>query len=68
MTKNVGTVDRAVRVLLGVVLLSYAAIGSGSLRWWGLIGFVPLLTAIVRVCPAYLPFGINTCANKKNAA
>jgi hypothetical protein len=64
MTKNVGTVDRAVRVLLGVVLLSYAAVGSGSLRWWGLIGFLPLLTAVVRFCPAYLPFGFSTCAKK----
>ena len=67
MTKNVGTVDRAVRVLLGVVLLSYAAIGSGSLRWLGLIGFVPLLTAVVRFCPAYVPFGFSTCAHKTDS-
>ena len=32
--------------------------------WWGLIGIVPLLTAIFRFCPAYLPFGLSSCSSK----
>ena len=67
MKQNVGTVDRTIRAVLGIALLSYVAIGTGGLRWLGLIGFVPLLTAVVRFCPVYLPFGFSTCA-KKDAA
>ena len=38
---------------------------AGTIGWWGYIGIVPLLTGTFRVCPAYLPFGINTCATDK---
>ena len=58
MTPNIGTLDRIIRIVLGCALL-----GAG---WyfhsiWGLIGLLPLVTAFVRFCPAYLPFGLNTC-------
>ena len=45
-----------------------AILGAGYYykSWWGLIGFVPLLTAAVRFCPAYLPIGLNTCSRPKN--
>ena len=58
MTTNIGTVDRVVRVVVGLVI-----IGAGICcrNWWGLIGLLPLLTAAVRFCPAYVPFGITTC-------
>lgn len=61
MTPNVGFTDRIIRALLGAALL-----GTGYYfkSWWGLVGLVPLLTAVVRFCPAYLPFGLNTCATK----
>jgi hypothetical protein len=57
MTKNMGTVDRIVRAVLGVALLGW---GYATGNWWGAIGIVPLLTAAVSFCPAYLPFGIST--------
>lgn len=58
MKTNVGGLDRILRLVLGLGLL-----GAGYYykTAWGLIGLVPILTAIVRFCPAYLPFGISTC-------
>ena len=59
MKTNIGTADRIIRFLLGFGLL-----GAGLYfkSWWGLVGLLPILTAAVRVCPAYLPFGLSTCA------
>lgn len=59
MKTNVGTIDRIIRVILGLGIL-----GAGYYfkNWLGLIGIVPLLTAFVGFCPAYLPFGLSTCA------
>jgi len=61
MTANVGMADRAVRALLGVALLVYFFIGEGDAHWLGLIGVVPLLTAVAGWCPAYRLFGMSTC-------
>ncbi len=61
MTRNEGTLDRIVRVVVGVVLLSLVFVGPQTL--WGLIGIVPLATALVGVCPLYSHFGITTCAS-----
>ena len=58
--KNVGSIDRAVRVVLGLGLLSLVFIGPKTL--WGLIGLVPLVTGAVSWCPAYKLLGIRTCA------
>ena len=57
MQKNIGDVDRVVRIVLGL-----AIIGAGIYykSWWGALGALPILTAVVRWCPAYLPFGIST--------
>ncbi len=60
MTANVGTLDRAVRIVVGVGLLSLTYFLDNPVRWWGLIGLLPLATALFRWCPAYAPFGINT--------
>lgn len=66
MTRNVGGVDRAVRILAGLVLL---ALGwFGPLGWWGLVGLVPLATALVGFCPAYTLLGISTCPMGRRAA
>ncbi len=64
MNRNVGSADRIVRVVLGL-----AIIGAGIVTksWWGAIGIVPLFTAAIGWCPAYLPFGISTCATRKAA-
>jgi hypothetical protein len=61
MERNVGGIDRVVRVIVGLGLLSLILVLEGSGRWWGLIGLVPLATAALGWCPAYLPFGIKTC-------
>jgi hypothetical protein len=60
---NVGTIDRALRILLGLGLI--AATVSGAIGAWGWIGVVPLATGAFRFCPAYLPFGLSTCSMKK---
>ena len=58
MKQNIGTVDRVVRIVLG---LAIAAAGIYFRNWLGLIAIIPLATAVVRFCPLYLPFGISTC-------
>jgi hypothetical protein len=61
MNANVGGVDRILRIVAGVAILSLFFVLEGSARYWALIGIVPILTGTFRFCPAYLPFGINTC-------
>jgi hypothetical protein len=62
MTRNVGGIDRALRIVIGLGLLSLTVLLEGNLRWVGLIGLVPLATALVGNCPAYSILGISTCA------
>lgn len=62
MKANVGSIDRAVRVVLGLALLSIVLLADGPARWLGLIGLVPLLTASMSFCPLYSVIGINTSA------
>ena len=59
MKCNVGGVDRVLRVVVGIGLLSLVFVGPQTA--WGWIGAVPLLTGLLGFCPAYLPFGIKTC-------
>ena len=59
---NVGSVDRVLRALLGVAVLSLAFVGPQSP--WGYLGLVPLLTAAIGWCPLYSLLGINTCHTK----
>ncbi|QDI74697.1 DUF2892 domain-containing protein [Leisingera aquaemixtae] len=63
MPRNEGTLDRALRILLGLILLSLVFIGPQTL--WGLIGLVPLATGIMGYCPVYRILGLNTCPLKK---
>ena len=60
MKVNVGTVDRIIRIVLGIVLIGLAAVGT--IGAWGFLGVLLLLTGVVRVCPAYSVLGINTCS------
>jgi hypothetical protein len=64
MQTNVGGVDRALRVVVGIGLLSLFFVLEGAGRWWGLAGLVLLGTGLLGWCPAYLPFGISTCRTK----
>jgi hypothetical protein len=58
MSRNVGTIDRALRALVGLALLALAVFGGNR---WGWIGVVPLVTALAGFCPAYKLIGLNTC-------
>ena len=60
MKHNVGTVDRVIRVIVGLFLVSLVFILESNARWWGLVGLIPLVTGLVGSCPAYVPFGIDT--------
>jgi hypothetical protein len=59
MLKNEGTVDRALRVLFGIILLSLVFIGPETK--WGYLGLIPLITGLVGICPVYSLLGIKTC-------
>jgi len=59
MIKNVGGVDKILRIAVGALLIVLAL--TGTIGVWGWIGVVPLATGLVGNCPAYLPFGISTC-------
>lgn len=65
MITNMGSVDRIIRVVVGIVLIAWGYLNSS---WWGAIGLIPLATAASGFCPAYLPFGIKTCKSEKSAA
>ena len=67
MRMNVGGIDKVARIALGVILLSLLVLLEGNARWLGLIGLVPLLTALVGYCPLYAVLGVNTCAAKSAA-
>jgi hypothetical protein len=57
MKVNIGSADRTIRFILGIIII---ALGFYYKSWWGIIGIIPLGTAFIRFCPLYLPFGIST--------
>lgn len=63
MKCNSGGIDRALRIVVGLVLIGLAA--TGTVGVWGWIGVVPLITGAVGFCPAYTLLGMNTCSTKK---
>ena len=63
MNKNVGGIDRIIRIVAGVALIAAAA--TNAIGVWGYIGVVPLLTGLMGWCPPYKLLGINTCSVKQ---
>lgn len=61
MKKNIGSLDRGLRTVVGIALIGW---GLATQNWWGAIGIIPLFTAAISWCPAYLPFGLSTCKTK----
>lgn len=59
---NEGKVDRTLRIIVGVALVSLVFVGPETT--WGWVGLLPLITGLVGYCPAYTVFGINTIATK----
>lgn len=62
MKVNEGSVDRGIRIVVGLVLISLVFIGPQSP--WGWIGVIPLVTGLIGWCPAYTVFGMNTCKTR----
>lgn len=56
---NVGSLDRVLRIVLGIVLIALVFVGPKSA--WGWVGIIPLATGLFSTCPVYSLFGIKTC-------
>lgn len=65
MKRNVGGLDRTIRVILGLALLSLIIFLPGNTRYWGLLGVIPLFTALIGFCPLYALLGIRTLHAKR---
>ena len=63
MTRNEGTIDRGLRIVLGLVLIAMVFVGPATP--WGWVGLIPLITGVVGTCPIYSMLGINTCSIAK---
>jgi len=59
MQANVGSIDKTLRIIIGLILISLVFVGPKTP--WGWIGVIPLVTALVNWCPLYRLLGINTC-------
>ena len=62
LSKNVGNIDRILRLVIGALLILGAVMGYGVWMW---IGIIPLATALMSSCPLYSILGLNTCPMKK---
>lgn len=65
MKANVGSIDRVIRIIIGLAIISQVFVGLHTP--WGWIGVVPLLTGVFGYCGAYTLFGINTCPMKSKS-
>ena len=68
MKANIGGIDKALRIIVGIGLLSLLFLFEGPARWWGLEGLVPLGTGLFGFCPLYALLGLSTCAPQKKGA
>ncbi len=64
MSANVGSADKIIRFIIAIALFSLFFLLEGNLRYLALIGFIPLVTALMNWCPLYALFGIRTCPMK----
>jgi hypothetical protein len=64
MKMNVGGIDRILRIVVGLALVGWAAMGGPAWAW---IGALPLATGVIGWCPPYAIFGFSTCAMKKQS-
>ncbi|PKM29956.1 MAG: DUF2892 domain-containing protein [Gammaproteobacteria bacterium HGW-Gammaproteobacteria-11] len=62
MQKNVGGIDKTLRIVVGLALIAWAVLGGPLWAW---IGILPLATGVLNWCPAYTLLGIRTCPLKK---
>jgi sulfite exporter TauE/SafE len=57
MKRNVGNIDRLIRIVVGIAIIAF---GVYYKNWWGAVGIIPIITALIGWCPVYVPFGIST--------
>ena len=57
MKSNMGQIDRIIRSIIGITVISA---GAYYMSWWGALGIIPLFTVVFAWCPVYIPFGIST--------
>lgn len=67
MKANVGGIDKVVRLVAAMALFSLFFVLEGNARLFGLVGLVPLATALLSWCPLYSLVGIDTCPMKRSA-
>ncbi len=67
MKKNVGSIDKVIRLILAVGLFSLFFILEGNARYWALVGVVPLATALMNRCLIYSIFGLSSCPLKSQS-
>ena len=65
LPRNEGTVDRTLRVLVGIGLISLVFVGPQTP--WGWVGLMPLITGLIGSCPGYTIFGMSTCGKTDGA-
>ncbi|MCP4994535.1 MAG: DUF2892 domain-containing protein [Gammaproteobacteria bacterium] len=63
MKSNVGGIDRGLRAVVGLAVIGW---GVYAQSWWGAVGIIPIFTAAIGWCPAYLPFGMSSCKIKQD--
>ena len=63
MNKNVGSTDKVIRIIIGAAIVGA---GVSFKSWWGAVGIVPILTALMGWCPPYALLGINTSKKSKS--
>jgi hypothetical protein len=70
MVTNVGTIDRIIRIVVGLVFIAYAlhlGLPQTGWNWTGWIGVIPLLTGVFGYCPGYAMLGVSTCPAKQQS-
>ncbi len=65
MKKNIGNTDKVIRLIIGLFIIIYVGFVLNS--WWGLIGIIPIFTALISRCTLYYPFGISTCTKPEES-
>ncbi|WP_101068135.1 YgaP family membrane protein [Roseovarius salinarum] len=66
MTKNIGTIDRVLRIVVGLALIAGFFLNQGAAYGWlYLLGIIPLATGLMSSCPLYSIIGLNTCSSDK---
>ncbi|MBY6006307.1 DUF2892 domain-containing protein [Salipiger bermudensis] len=63
--KNVGGIDKILRIVVGALLVLAYFLTDGPYSWLYLLGIIPLVTGLLGTCPIYSLIGVNTCALKK---